>query len=114
MLARKARGWHTRVGETYHALVSAFASPPPPFSGVSPDRHRLLRLRAVGYVAAKLRFSGWLRIHIVGQGGSYIAMTTALLVVNLGRASFRAICTISRFSGAPCAAARGPGARGAL
>jgi hypothetical protein len=31
----------------------------------------------VGYVAAKRRWGGWLRAHIVGQGGSY-----TLLVVN--------------------------------
>jgi hypothetical protein len=36
----------------------------------------------VGYLAAKLRFSGWLRVHVIGQGGSYIAMMTALFVVN--------------------------------
>jgi hypothetical protein len=36
----------------------------------------------VGYVAAKRRWGGWLRAHIACQGGSYIAMVTALLVVN--------------------------------
>ncbi|MGH9891848.1 MAG: DUF2306 domain-containing protein, partial [bacterium] len=35
-----------------------------------------------GYLAAKIRWEGWLSTHISGQGGSYIAMTTALLVVN--------------------------------
>jgi hypothetical protein len=35
-----------------------------------------------GYLAAKRRWDGWLVSHIVGQGGSYIAMTTALLVVH--------------------------------
>jgi hypothetical protein len=38
----------------------------------------------VGYLAAKRRRHGWLRWHIRGMGGSYIALTTALLVVNLG------------------------------
>ncbi len=33
-------------------------------------------------MAAKRRWPGWIRAHIAGQGGSYIAMTTALLVVN--------------------------------
>lgn len=33
----------------------------------------------VGYLAAKRR---WLAAHISGQGGSYIAMMTAILVVN--------------------------------
>jgi hypothetical protein len=36
----------------------------------------------LGYVAAKRRWQGWLRAYITGQGGSYIAMVTALLVVN--------------------------------
>ena len=39
----------------------------------------------VGYIAVKRRFSGWLSVHIGGMGGSYIALTTALLVVNLGK-----------------------------
>ena len=33
-------------------------------------------------VFAKRRFQGWLRVHVIGQGGSYVAMLTALLVVN--------------------------------
>lgn len=36
----------------------------------------------VGYLAAKRRWNGWLRVHVVGQGGSYIAMVTAVLIVN--------------------------------
>jgi hypothetical protein len=39
-----------------------------------------------GYVAAKRRFSGWLPIHVIGQGGSYIAMVTALPRGELGNA----------------------------
>jgi hypothetical protein len=33
-------------------------------------------------VAAKRRWPGWLAAHVSGQGGSYIAMLTAVLVVN--------------------------------
>ena len=36
----------------------------------------------VGYVAAKRRWPGWLVAHVSGQGGSYIAMLSAVLVVN--------------------------------
>ena len=36
----------------------------------------------VGYLAAKRRWPGWLPAHVSGQGGSYIAMLTAILVVN--------------------------------
>jgi hypothetical protein len=88
--ARKARGLHTIGGELYHwtffvlflsavglavlnwaevwwlALVGAFSY--------------AFALR--GYVAAKRRGPGWIAAHVSGQGGSYIAMTTALLVVN--------------------------------
>ena len=41
----------------------------------------------MGYLAARRRWREWLQWHVAGQGGSYIAMTTALLVVNLGRES---------------------------
>src|SRR5439155_10936018 len=41
-------------------------------------------LALLGYMAAKRRWNGWLRAHVAGQGGSYIAMVTALLVVNTG------------------------------
>src|SRR5262249_22266146 len=37
----------------------------------------------LGYLAARRRWNGWLQWHVSGQGGSYIAMTTALLVVHL-------------------------------
>ena len=36
----------------------------------------------LGYVAAKRRWRNRLRAHVTGQGGSSIAMVTALLVVN--------------------------------
>jgi hypothetical protein len=44
-------------------------------------RGRVLCLALVGYVSAKRRWRGWLA-HLAGQGGSCIAMRTALLVVN--------------------------------
>jgi FtsH-binding integral membrane protein len=137
MLARKARGWHTRAGEIYHTLVLGVCVTAVALAILGWDRSAAFlpiaigsyAFALVGYVTAKLRFSGWLRIHVVGQGGSYIAMTTALLVVNLGRESFWAwalptlvgtplivwaIRRISRFSGTTPAAAPGPGARGTL
>ena len=137
MLARKKRGWHTRVGEIYHALVLGVCVTAGALAILGWDRSAAFlpiatgsyAFALAGYVASKLRFSGWLRIHIVGQGGSYIAMTTALLVVNLGRESFWAwalptlagtplivwtIRRISRFSGAHAAADPGPGVRGTL
>jgi hypothetical protein len=41
-------------------------------------------LALMGFLAAKLRWNGWLEYHLSGQLGSYIAMITAVLVVNLG------------------------------
>jgi hypothetical protein len=41
----------------------------------------------MGYLAARRRWREWVQWHVAGQGGSYIAMVTALLVVNLGRGS---------------------------
>lgn len=134
MLARKARGWHTRIGEIYHALVLGVCVTAAALAVLEWERSSAFLPIAVGsyafalagHVAAKLRWHGWLRIHIVGQGGSYIAMTTALLVVNFGRPSLWAwvlptlvgtplivcaICRISRFSRA---AHRAAGASGTL
>lgn len=90
MRARKRPGLHTRAGEIYHWVVLMVC--------VSAGLLALLdwgrlwwflpiaagsyAFALVGYVAAKQRWQGWLRAHIAGQGGSYIAMVTALLVVN--------------------------------
>jgi len=92
MRARKAPGLHTKVGEVYHWLfVGFFAS-----SCVLAlfDWERLwffvpiavgsYAFALLGYIAAKLRWNNWLPLHLTGQGGSYIAMTTAVLVVNWG------------------------------
>ena len=38
-------------------------------------------LALLGYVAAKRRWRGWLVAHVSGQGGSYIALVTAVLVL---------------------------------
>ena len=90
MRARKLPGLHPRGGELYHwnmlfVCLSAAAL-------ASMDWERLRWFLAVaafsyanalrGYLAAKRRREGWLRAHIGGMGGSYIAMVTALLVVN--------------------------------
>ncbi|MGH8455319.1 MAG: DUF2306 domain-containing protein [Nevskiales bacterium] len=96
MRARKMRGWHTRLGEIYHWLFLAI------FLSASVlvfmDWQRLWWLLSVsvfsyafallGYVSAKLRWKNWLQFHLAGQGGSYIAMTTAVLVVNAGIGSW--------------------------
>jgi len=90
MRARKEPGLHTRAGEAYHWVMLAVCLTASLLAVL--DWKRLwwfLPIAAgsyafalLGYAAAKRRWHGWLKAHIAGQGGSYIAMTTALLVVN--------------------------------
>jgi hypothetical protein len=80
MLAGKRRGRHTRAGEAYHAAFAVlFASAVAlaimdwsesgflAFVGAGSYAFALL-----GYVAAKRRRPDWVRVHVAGQGGSYI------------------------------------------
>lgn len=90
MSARKRPGLHTKVGEAYHWVMFGVCVSAGALAFL--DWQRLwwfLPIAAgsyafalLGYVAAKCRWNGWLRTHITGQGGSYIAMVTALFVVN--------------------------------
>lgn len=92
MYAGKRRGVHTRVGETYHWVMLTVCLSAGALAFIHWERAAFLLYVAifsyafalVGYLAAKLRPPGWLRVHIAGQGGSYIALTTAFLVVNSG------------------------------
>lgn len=95
MRARKEAGLHTRAGEAYHWVMLAVYLTASLLAVL--DWKRLwwfLPIAAgsyafalLGYTAAKRRWHGWLKAHIAGQGGSYIAMTTALLVVNWANSS---------------------------
>ena len=92
MLAPKRRGRHTRVGEAYHWVMLAVCVSAVTLSLLDWSRIWWFTPIAVfsyanafvGYVAVKLRPRGWLPWHIRGMGGSYIALCTALLVVNVG------------------------------
>jgi uncharacterized membrane protein len=94
MRATKRRGPHTNLGEAYHAVMLTVCLSAAVLSILAWERlWWFLPIAAfsyanafVGYLAAKRRRRGWLRAHIGGMGGSYIALTTALLVVNLGDA----------------------------
>ena len=93
MRAAKRRGRHTRLAAADHTAMGAVCLSAAALALLA--WHRLwwfLPIAAfsyanalVGYVAAKRRGRGWLIAHIGGMGGSYIALTTALLVINLGR-----------------------------
>lgn len=92
MGARKGPGLHVRVGEAYHWVVLGVCVSAGTLAVL--DWGRLwwflpiavgsYAFALLGYLAAKRRWRGWLRFHIAGQGGSYIALVTALLVVNAG------------------------------
>ena len=92
MRAVKRRGTHTRAGEAYHWAVLVACASAVGLAALDFSDLWWLGLIGVfsyafaflGYVAAKRRWTGWLLPHVSGQGGSYIALTTALLVVNLG------------------------------
>jgi hypothetical protein len=90
MFSRKVPGFHPRIGETYHWVMFGVCLTAGAMAILDWERLRMFlpialgsyAFALVGYLAAKLRFSGWLRVHVIGQGGSYIAMMTALFVVN--------------------------------
>ncbi len=92
MRATKRRGPHTRLGEAYHWVMLTVAVTAATMAVLAWQRIWWFLPIAVfsygnafvGYVAAKRRPSGWIRFHIGGMGGSYIALVTALLVVNAG------------------------------
>jgi uncharacterized membrane protein len=92
MLAPKRRGRHTRAGSVYHwnmlaVCVSAAAMALIDFGRIwwfLPIAAFSYANAFVGWRAVRRRRPGWLPVHIAGMGGSYIALTTALLVVNLG------------------------------
>lgn len=90
MAARKLPGLHTKAGEAYHWVMLGVCASGAMLAILDWRRIWWFSLVAVGsyafallgYVAAKRRWNGWLQAHITGQGGSYIAMVTAVLIVN--------------------------------
>lgn len=93
MRALKRRGPHTRLGEAYHWVMLTVAATAVGLAVLAWERIWWFVPIAlfsygnalVGYVAAKRRPPHWLKYHIGGMCGSYIALVTALLVVNAGR-----------------------------
>jgi hypothetical protein len=92
MLSKKQRGIHTRLGEIYHWNMLAICLTAIVLAILEWDRLGWFFYVALfsysfafmGYVSGKIRWKSWIFYHLAGQGGSYIAMTTALLVVNVG------------------------------
>jgi hypothetical protein len=91
MTAAKRRGRHTRAGGYYHAAMAAVCASALGLALLDWGRIWWFVPIAVfsyanallGYLAVKIRWNGWLQEHIAGMGGSYIALTTALLIVNV-------------------------------
>lgn len=92
MRATKRRGIHTRLGEVYHWNMLAVCVSAAVLAALAWSRLWWFLPIAVfsyanafvGYLAAKRRWRGWIRAHVGGMLGSYIALVTALLVVNVG------------------------------
>jgi hypothetical protein len=90
MRAAKRPGLHTRAGELYHWIMLGLCLTAAGLAVLEwarlwwflPIALGSYAFALLGYVAAKRRWPGWLLTHVAGQGGSYIAMVTALLVVN--------------------------------
>src|SRR3712207_565321 len=95
MFSAKRRGRHTRTGDAYHWVFFTLFVTAVALALLNWDEVWWLAFvglfsyafALLGFLSAKLRWREWLQFHVVGQGGSYIAMVTALLVVNLGRVS---------------------------
>jgi hypothetical protein len=92
MSARKKRGLHTIVGNAYHWVYVCLAVSACVLAALKwetrwwfvPIAVGSYGLALLGFLAAKIRWKNWLDFHLTGQLGSFIAMTTAVLVVNFG------------------------------
>ena len=90
--SKKRKGIHTILGNIYHWVfvllsLSAIALALLDWKNLwwfLPISLFSYSFALVGYLAAKTKWENWIRFHLIGQGGSFIAMVTALFVVNFG------------------------------
>ena len=109
MRARKRRGTHTRAGAIYHwnMLVVCLSAGALALMHWAEAGFLLYiaifsyAFALVGYVAAKKRPKGWLLFHISGMGGSYIALVTAFLIVQVGTGAPLIVWLIPTIIGTP-------------
>lgn len=94
MTLPKRRGWHTRLGNGYVVLVGLVAASAIGLAAMKPALWWLgviagatLAAVLIGRELRRRHPHGWLPWHISMMCGSYISLTTALLVVNLGLGS---------------------------
>jgi len=90
MLSAKGEARHRLAGKAFCLALSALFVTATALAAVDwPARWHLFALgvlayalAALGYAARVIRWPGWLRTHILGMGGAYIAMLTAFYVDN--------------------------------
>jgi hypothetical protein len=94
MTLPKRHGWHTRLGTGYVVLVGLLSASAIGLAAMKPALWWLgviagATLAAVlaGRELRRRHPPGWLPLHISLMCGSYVSLTTALLVVNLGLGS---------------------------
>jgi hypothetical protein len=98
MTLPKRHGWHTRLGTGYVVLVGLLSASAIGLAAMKPALWWLgviagATLAAVlaGRELRRRHPPGWLPLHISLMCGSYVSLTTALLVVNLGLGSVLAL-----------------------
>ena len=91
MSSKKRRGKHTKFGEVYHGAYVVILVTSVTMALMNWESSAYLfyigifsyALAFMGYLSAKKRWRNWLGSHIGGMLGSYIAVCTAILVVNI-------------------------------
>ena len=91
LLSKKAQGSHTELGEAYHLAyfticVSALFIVNYFWQAkwwAIPTIIGSYGLALVGYIAAKVRFHNWLKIHLICQSSSFIMLLTITIIVYL-------------------------------
>jgi hypothetical protein len=91
MLAPKRPGLHPRLGIAYQVLTGLLCASGAGLAVLTPRVWWLGVIAAATWAAAlagwqvrRMRCRAWLPLHISFMCGSYVSLTTALLVVNLG------------------------------
>jgi hypothetical protein len=90
MLSPKRSGRHPRAGTTYYTALCVLCATAVGMAAMRwPEDAYLVVLGALslaaaslGYLARRERWPGWIRLHILGMGTSYIVLLTAFYVDN--------------------------------
>jgi hypothetical protein len=90
MLSPKRSGGHPKAGRTYYMTLCVVCATAVGMAAMRwPEDAYLVVLgglslaaASVGYLARRHRWQGWIRLHILGMGASYIVLLTAFYVDN--------------------------------